>query len=398
MSSQSQHNNPEWLDIVAHKAQQAQQPADEQVWQRIEQKLPARRRRPAWLWWSAAAATAAAILLLVITTPSPMVDEVGSEVTAQMTPVTIASPITQETNVTAPQPSQATHTQSPQPSQDRGIGGVETHTEGGIETATPSGGTHVTTPLASITEKEQTGTTITTANPPSTAQQQGDPLFSIHNYQPAENDSQFSIGNSQFKADDSQFSISLYGSGNLLAQNSTHAMQRPVLMAMGNGRFMETQASTRYHYKHRIPLNVGIMASKSLPHNLSVGIGVNYARYSSEVSADLERFDQTVQFIGIPVALQWHFWHYRRLSAYVGAEAMAERCIAVDRGDEQVDVPRRIQWSVHGMAGLQLAITHHLGLFVEPQVSHYATRFTLPTARNEHPLTFNLKMGANINF
>ncbi len=213
-----------------------------------------------------------------------------------------------------------------------------------------------------------------------------------------QSNSQFTIHNSQLKNSNSQFSISLYGSGNLLAQNSTHAMQRPVLMAMGNGRFMETQASTRYHYKNRIPLNVGIMASKSLPHNLTVGIGVNYARYISEVSADLERFDQTVQFIGIPVALQWHFWHYRRLSAYVGAEAMAERCIAVDRGDEQVDVPRRIQWSVHGMAGLQLAITDHLGLFVEPKVSHYATRFALPTARNEHSLTFNLKMGANINF
>ncbi|MBR1474191.1 MAG: hypothetical protein IJ613_01280 [Muribaculaceae bacterium] len=395
--SQSSNNNSQWMDVVADKARHAQQPVDERLWQRIETQLPSTHpRRPAWLWWSAAAA--AAILVLAIITRPAKTDKVGGEVTAEMIPVTTASPITQAANVTAPLPSQGARAQSPLTSQGRGRGGVETHTGGGVETATPPGGTHVTTPLASVSEKEQTETTLATANPPSTTQQQGDPLYSIHNYQPAENDSQFSIGNSQFKGDDAQFSISLYGSGNLLAQNSNHAVQRPVLMAMGNGRFMEAQASTRYHYKHRIPLNVGIMLGKSLPHNLTVGIGVNYARYSSEVSADLERFDQTVQFIGIPVALQWHFWHYRRLSAYVGAEAMAERCIAVDRGDEQVDVPRRIQWSVHGMAGLQLAITDHLGLFVEPKVSHYATRFTLPTARNEHPLTFNLKMGANINF
>ena len=386
MSSPSQHNNPEWIDIVAHKAQQAGQPIDEQLWQRIEQKLPATRRHRPWLWWGAAAATTAAIIALAITTRPARIDDTSSEVIAQATQPTTAPSILQEAYTQSPHYSLATHTRSPHPSQKK--------VNVGVATATPADGTHATTPVAPIHEMEQDRDTINTTS----SQQQNHSPSTSHKSQLADNNTQISIHRTQFKENDSHFNISLYGSGNLLAQNGTQAVQRPILMAMGNGRFIEAQAVTHYHYNHRIPLNVGIMVSKSLPHNLTAGIGMNYARYSSEVSADLERFDQTVQFIGIPVALQWRFWNYRRLSAYVGAEAMAERCVAVDRGDEQVDVPKRIQWSVHGMAGLQLSITQHLGLFVEPKVSHYATEFTLPTARNEHPLTFNLKMGVNISF
>ncbi len=389
MSSPSQHNNPEWIDIVAHKAQQAGQPIDEQLWQRIEQKLPATRRHRPWLWWGAAAATTAAIIALAITTRPARIDDTSSEVIAQATQPTTAPSILQEAYTQSPHHTLTTHTRSPHPSQKK--------VNVGVATATPADGTHATTPVAPIHEREQNRDTLTATNT-TLSPQQSIVQSAIQHPQSANNDSQYAIHHSQLAQHDSHFNISFYGSGNLLAQNGTQAVQRPILMAMGNGRFIEAQAVTHYHYNHHIPLNVGIMVSKSLPHNLTAGIGMNYARYSSEVSADLERFDQTVQFIGIPVALQWRFWNYRRLSAYVGAEAMAERCVAVDRGDEQVDVPKRIQWSVHGMAGLQLSITQHLGLFVEPKVSHYATEFTLPTARNEHPLTFNLKMGVNISF
>ena len=172
-----------------------------------------------------------------------------------------------------------------------------------------------------------------------------------------------------------------------------------MLLPMSNGRFLETRAMLQYRYHHRLPVNVGLMASHEIAHNLTAGIGLNYALYSSEVSlGEMEHFDQTVQFIGIPTALRWSFWRHGHFSTYIGAEAMAERCISAEFGDQPSDVPRRIQWSVHGMAGMKYSLSDRFGLFIEPKVSHFITEFPLTTARNEHPLVFNVKLGATIDF
>lgn len=389
--SSSDFNSPKWIEVLADKAHDAHEPIDEALWNRVSAQLPRNRRIGPWL--SAAAAAAILAIILVRLAPSTPIPGEETRSTVSMTS-TVHAPGEQPTALVERSGracSRHAEAMSGSKGRDEDFNQTAIALVGHLPQAATNGVDEDTTTNDSLCAgPKETDRNVTAANEPSVAT-----TPPSHSHHPIEMHSP-----RKNNAQSNTLTLALYGSGDLLAQNKNQTVdvQRPMLMAMGHGRFVEARTITRRNYKHRIPINVGIMANKSLPCNLVAGIGVNYARYSSDVSIDLEHFDQTVQFVGIPVALQWHFWRHGNWSAYIGGEAMAERCIDVDTKLDDIEVPGRIQWSVHGMAGMQYNITDHVGLFVEPKVSHFITEFPITTVRNEHPVNFNLKVGAHVNF
>lgn len=64
---------------------------------------------------------------------------------------------------------------------------------------------------------------------------------------------------------------------------------------------------------------------------------------------------------------------------YVGAGGMLEKCVSAKFGSKSVDEPK-VQWSVAGAVGAQYRLGNYVGLYFEPEVSHYFTETTLRTS------------------
>ncbi len=196
--------------------------------------------------------------------------------------------------------------------------------------------------------------------------------------------------------------ISAYGNGVILADRSgTASTTRRMFIPAEGGTSYAAPRVVKYKYSHKIPINFGVNVSKEVAKNISIGTGLNYSLLISDVysSSDIkgEKLRQKVQFIGIPFNVKWRFWRWNRMSAYVGGELQIERCISAKFNGEDISA-KRIQWSVHGLAGFQYNVSDKVGFYIEPKVSHYMTDFPLTTIRNEHPINLNLQLGLSINF
>ena len=154
-----------------------------------------------------------------------------------------------------------------------------------------------------------------------------------------------------------------------------------------------------YDYHHHMPLTFGLTFTKRIVGNLYGNVGLNFTSMSSDVTPDNggDTFKQNIKLIGLPFGVRWNFWRYRGLTTFVGGEGLVERVVDASFGKDDVTI-KRLQWSVHATAGAQYNFTKHLGIYIEPKLSHYITTMPLNTLRNEHPFNFNLQMGLSVDF
>lgn len=154
-----------------------------------------------------------------------------------------------------------------------------------------------------------------------------------------------------------------------------------------------------YDYHHHMPLTFGLNFTKRIVGNLYGNVGLNFTSMSSDVTPDNggDKFKQNIKLIGLPFGVRWNFWRYKGLTTFVGGEGMVERVVDASFGKEDITI-KRLQWSVHATAGLQYNFTKHVGIYIEPKLSHYITTMPLNTLRNEHPFNFNLQMGLSLDF
>ena len=154
-----------------------------------------------------------------------------------------------------------------------------------------------------------------------------------------------------------------------------------------------------YNYHHHMPLTFGLTFTKRIVGNLYGNVGLNFTSMNSDVTPDNGEagFKQNIKLIGLPFGVRWNFWRYKGLTTFVGGEGLVERVVDASFGNEDVTI-KRLQWSVHATAGLQYNFTKHVGIYIEPKLSHYITTLPLNTQRNEHPFNFNLQMGLSLDF
>ena len=195
-------------------------------------------------------------------------------------------------------------------------------------------------------------------------------------------------------------SVKVHGSGILFAQANGSDIQPGVMLAsMSNGSFYSQPVNIKYNYKHKIPLVLGVNIGKRVMSSLTVYTGLTYSSLSSDVTNTMsgERFSQQVQLLGIPMGMKWNFAQWKNLEAYASAEGMGEKIFKGHFGEDKVDC-KRIQWSVHASLGAQYKMADHIGLFVEPKISHYFNDLPIQTVREEHPLNINVRFGLSFDF
>lgn len=201
-------------------------------------------------------------------------------------------------------------------------------------------------------------------------------------------------------------SVSLFAAGGVTGSSGasggvgSHLVMSDVLVGGTNG----TMAQLKYNYedysfRHHQPLSFGLSVRKEFAYGLSLESGVNYTLLWSDVSMQSggEDISQKLHFIGVPLRLNWQFLETGRFSMYVGAGGMLEKCVSAKFGTKSVDEPK-VQWSVAGAVGAQYRLGNYVGLYFEPEVSHYFTETTLRTSRTDSSLSLTLRLGVRLSF
>ncbi|HIW66206.1 MAG TPA: PorT family protein [Candidatus Alistipes intestinipullorum] len=205
-------------------------------------------------------------------------------------------------------------------------------------------------------------------------------------------------------------SFSLHAGGSLSGNNTDGTYRQGVQMSISNdvssmvGTGDNMVLTQRFDardnaYRHHQPLSFGLSVSKEFPHGLSLESGVIYTLVRSDVQTrySSEDVSQKLHFIGIPLRLNWRFFERGRLSLYIGAGGMAEKCVSAKFGTTSVN-ESALQWSALAAVGLQYRLGEVVGLYFEPEGSYYFTETRLRTVRTESPMTLSLRLGVRLSF
>lgn len=155
---------------------------------------------------------------------------------------------------------------------------------------------------------------------------------------------------------------------------------------------------------HKFPLCVGLSGRFDITRRLFLTTGLDYSRYRTSFeycTPDKQYYthNQTAQYLGIPLMLNFDLIKGRHLDIYLGAGAKADCCISAKRNGEEVGKDGVIL-SFQGAAGVQWNIARKVGVYFEPQMLRTLTPGTqkLDTFRTENPWMFNIATGIRINF
>lgn len=205
-----------------------------------------------------------------------------------------------------------------------------------------------------------------------------------------------------------QLSVAVSAAGGLkTSDNGAGGMLYSQMMSdalIGNGDIDGAMAMLKYKYddysfRHHQPLSFGLSVRYAFPHGLSLESGLNYTLLRADVGMPGGNKDisQKLHFIGIPVRLNWSFLQRGGFSLYIGGGFMAEKCVSAKFGSESINEPK-VQWSVNGLVGAQYQFGKLVGLYFEPEVSHYFTETRLRTSRSDSSADFTLRLGVRFMF
>lgn len=181
------------------------------------------------------------------------------------------------------------------------------------------------------------------------------------------------------------------------------------LMVSNQGRVSERNV------RHRLPVHAGASVAYRINDRVSVETGLSYSYLSADIREGSDTYyfagDQSLHYIGIPVAVRFRALSWKKFDVYVGAGAMAEKCVSGklekayviggvthDDGSESISI-KPLQWSLNATAGLQYNATPILGIYAEPGVSYYFDNGSkVETIYGEKPFNFNLNIGLRLTF
>ena len=150
---------------------------------------------------------------------------------------------------------------------------------------------------------------------------------------------------------------------------------------------------------HYFPLKVGLSARIPVAPKLFISTGINYSLYISTFEYTLSgKKNQQAHYLGIPVRLDWVFASSKLFDVYVGGGLEGDLCVGATLGGNKISKDG-FGLALQGAGGVQLNVTRHLGIYVEPQLSWQIplNNTVLETYRSTHPLLFTVAAGIRFN-
>lgn len=162
-------------------------------------------------------------------------------------------------------------------------------------------------------------------------------------------------------------------------------------------------------WNHKQPVSFGLSVRKQLSSQFALESGIIYTRLESEASLGTYiRNEQNLNYVGIPLKLNYLFLNRRYVTLYLSGGGMAEKCVSGETRtinsttkqsiSEDLNV-KPLQWSVNGAFGAQFNATRQLGIFIEPGVIYYFDDgSSVETIRKETPFNLNLQFGLRVTY
>ena len=217
------------------------------------------------------------------------------------------------------------------------------------------------------------------------------------------------------KRDKRRLTASLYAGNCLENQYNTNGVQMDGQMAQKymalssmNGSRSDAPiwlANFEEREHHERPFTVGLQLRYPLTERLSLSSGVVYTRLKSTFSKLMKGNEveqqQQLQYVGVPLELQYRLLQLGRLSVYASAGGQLDWNVRASMSVNglQADIDRdRPQWSLSGGLGLAYRLMPHVGLFVEPSVNHYLDNHSaVSNYFKDKPTSLSLQLGVQLN-
>ena len=391
----------DWKDELRNSLENFQAPEPEGLWSAVQQGLPASRTETTASFALALALACAAALLIILLPPAaregelqvlPAADQQLTQQTLPATPVIPATPVQH--------PSPVLPTESPvlptEPQQQHQVSPAQSATQ----TQAAQAATDEPPTLPDELQQSQ---------PQSSSQgleeEQPSPS-SISRRKPAINLIARASGSLS-----SQSSALSYGalpgsdiatSLNSLSYSDLAYRNFSSLVTSNLGSEVST------HTIHRQPVRFAIEAELMLNKRLGLVSGLCYTRLVSDLTSGGENFYHTVQkldYLGIPLRLNWHLLDSRDFTFYAGVGAMAEKCVAGSamtsyslygqslQGERLSVMDQPLVFSLDTSLGLGIGLWNSASLVIEPGLSwHIPDGGTLRNIYRDRPLNFSLSI------
>ncbi len=166
---------------------------------------------------------------------------------------------------------------------------------------------------------------------------------------------------------------------------------------------------------HNIPIRFGLSARYDLNTRLGIESGIVYTRLSSDISkvnAKPIKGEQTLHYVGMPLNVKYSLASWKAFSISASAGILMEKCVdgSLTRQEtsgssseikkSSISISEHaLQWSSNISADMQLDITRHIGVYIEPGISYYFDNNSdVRNIYKDRPLNFNLNIGLRFTF
>ncbi len=152
------------------------------------------------------------------------------------------------------------------------------------------------------------------------------------------------------------------------------------------------QSSSVTHYRHDIPLSLGLIVRAPITSRLSAESGVQYTYLHSAEEVSGAVTHQKLHLVGVPLGLNYRLVSIGPVDVAAGAGGVVEKCISATFGGIRCEEPQW-QWSAHVNLDAQVRLSPHIALYLQPAFNWYFTQTALITYRTENPRSFSLQAG-----
>ena len=178
--------------------------------------------------------------------------------------------------------------------------------------------------------------------------------------------------------------------------------------------FSNMGEETHTKTEHKQPVKAGLSIRYQLNDKFGIESGLTYTYLSSNLTSgtdkNLYETEQSLQYMGIPLNVNYNIWNNKQFTFYVSTGGLVEKLVAEEYNTnyiidnkivstEQKKIKENpLLFSLNSSLGLQVNVSSYLGLFVEPGLGYYIDNGSnIETIYKEKPFNYNLKFGVRVN-
>ena len=169
-----------------------------------------------------------------------------------------------------------------------------------------------------------------------------------------------------------------------------------------NNAYSQNVTTTSKTHHHQ-PIRYGLLLRYRLSERWGVETGLTYSLLTSDITTTEEgrttESEQRLNYIGIPLKVEYMIWGSRHFNVYASAGTMVEKMVkgslkTSGKSTKESLTIRPLQFSINGGIGAEYKYNDLLSIYVEPGIGYYFDNgSSVPTFYQDKPLNFNLNVG-----